>query len=75
MIKNEVVFEQRIQIIDVTKIAKIVPNGTEICGLAKSPERFEPAMIPDRYMRTEENENLSTNVWYARTHKQQETVL
>lgn len=30
----------------VVKIAQIVPIGMLFCASAKSPERFEPAMIP-----------------------------
>ena len=30
-------------------MAIIVPIGIDFCGSAKSPDRFEPAIIPARY--------------------------
>ena len=30
----------------VTQMAQIVPTGMEACGSARSPDLFEPAMIP-----------------------------
>ena len=32
--------------VDVVKMAHIVPMGIDFCGSAKSPDLFEPAMIP-----------------------------
>ena len=32
--------------VDVVMMAIIVPIGIDFCGSAKSPERFEPAIIP-----------------------------
>ena len=29
-------------------MAAIVPTGIDFCGSAKSPDRFDPAMIPIR---------------------------
>lgn len=34
--------------VDVVRIAQIVPIGMDFCASAKSPERFEPAIIPAR---------------------------
>ena len=34
-------------------MAIIVPIGIDFCGSAKSPERFEPAIIPAKYKERE----------------------
>lgn len=38
----------RIQMMDVVAIARIVPMGMDFWASLKSPDRFEPAMIPGR---------------------------
>ena len=37
---------KRIHTIDVVATAPIVPVGIDFCASARSPDRFEPAMIP-----------------------------
>ena len=36
-------------------MAIIVPIGIDFCGSAKSPERFEPAIIPAKYKEIEKD--------------------
>ena len=38
--------QSRIQTNEVVAMAQIVPVGIDFCASARSPERFEPAMIP-----------------------------
>ena len=33
-------------VMEVVRIAQMVPTGMEACGSARSPDRLEPAMIP-----------------------------
>jgi len=40
---------KKIQTKDVVATAAIVPVGIAFDASARSPERFEPAIIPDRY--------------------------
>lgn len=37
---------ERIQMTDVVAIARMVPMGMDFWASLKSPDRFEPAMIP-----------------------------
>lgn len=39
---------KRIQTVEVTKTAQMVPTGMENCGLARSPERLDPAIKPKK---------------------------
>lgn len=34
--------------VDVVRIAQIVPIGMDFCASARSPDRFEPAIIPEQ---------------------------
>lgn len=42
---------------EVLKIANIVPIGIDFCASAKSPDLFEPAIIPEKYIRNKNNDN------------------
>jgi len=42
---------RRIQTNEVVAMAQIVPIGIDFCASARSPERFEPAMIPAQPVR------------------------
>ena len=44
-------------------MAIIVPIGIDFCGSAKSPERFEPAIIPAKY---KERVRVRKAAWLAR---------
>lgn len=37
---------QRIQTKEQVRVAKMVPTGMDCCGSLKSPDMFEPVMIP-----------------------------
>ena len=39
-------------VMEVVRIAQMVPTGIEACGSAKSPDRLEPAIIPANHNST-----------------------
>lgn len=57
---------------DVVAIARIVPMGMDFCASLKSPERFEPAMIPGGGVGgtfRHKTEQYSHKLWFSQPHQ------
>lgn len=48
--------DERIQTKEVVRMARMVPMGMERCASFKSPDRLEPAMIPEKQNHSKEEE-------------------